>query len=183
MEFNNIASWEMEPTNTQPLEEDIKEEVYSNNTEHVNMVYLYQPVQQAPYSYLSDHSILVERIKKEDNSRNIIANLDLQQTGKQETADSYQCSQCANYFSRKDDLIIHQQIHTREQPYQCSLFEKCSAQKSKMSNHSRTTNEEKPYQCNICDKYIARKQDLVIHQKIHTGELYQCSHCKESRIC
>ena len=88
----------MELANTQPLEEGINEEVYSANPVPVNMVYLYHPVQQAaPYTYLYDQPILGDRIKKEDNSRNITANLDLKQTGELKMTDSYQCSQFDNY--------------------------------------------------------------------------------------
>ena len=54
----------------------------------------------------------------------------------------YACKECGEKFSRKANLVVHQQIHIGE----------------------------KPYICEECGRSFSQIANLVIHQRIHSGE-------------
>eukprot|EP00073_Rattus_norvegicus_P047259 XP_017449421.1 PREDICTED: zinc finger protein 501-like [Rattus norvegicus] len=92
----------------------------------------------------------------------------------------HQCNECKKCFTRKENLHLHQRIHTGEKPYKCSECDKCFGHKLNLRIHQRIHAGEKPYKCSECDKYFGHKLNLRIHQRIHTGEKpYKCGKCEK----
>ncbi|KAM3940206.1 oocyte zinc finger protein XlCOF8.4-like [Leptodactylus fuscus] len=90
----------------------------------------------------------------------------------------YSCPECGKCFTQKSDLVEHQQLHTGEELFSCSECGKYFIYKSELVKHVRTHTGEKPYSCLECDKCFTQKSSLVQHQRIHTGEKpYSCPEC------
>ncbi|XP_063814201.1 zinc finger protein 12-like [Pseudophryne corroboree] len=89
-----------------------------------------------------------------------------------------QCSECGEYFLRKDQLAAHQRTHTRQNLYECSESGKSWPDKAKLVVHKRSHTEEKLLPCPDCGKRFLCNSHLVIHQKTHTGEKpFESSQC------
>eukprot|EP00063_Salmo_salar_P011138 XP_013985973.1 PREDICTED: zinc finger protein 135-like isoform X4 [Salmo salar] len=104
------------------------------------------------------------------------------------------CSDCGKSFA-KQDLTIHEQIHTLEHasktlkyhlrinsvegPYTCFDCGKYLNQSGAQTKHKHTG--EKPYSCDQCGKSFNHTGALTRHQRIHTGEKpYSCDQCGRS---
>jgi KRAB domain-containing zinc finger protein len=114
----------------------------------------------------------------------------------------FECKRCQHFFSRKDQLTIHEQLH-HEKPCKCAICGLAFAAKQDLESHIQihTTaipcGDEKPcdencglvkhpwnytvkktYSCKICDKFFTRRHVLRLHERIHTGEKpFQCEFC------
>ncbi|KAM9490048.1 uncharacterized protein ACWYII_002852 isoform 3-T3 [Salvelinus alpinus] len=101
------------------------------------------------------------------------------------------CSDCGKSFA-KQDLTIHEQIHTLEHdsktlkshlrihsgegPYTCFDCGKYLNQSGAQTKHKHTG--EKPYSCDQCGKSFSESGSMINHQRIHTGEKpYSCDQC------
>jgi hypothetical protein len=88
------------------------------------------------------------------------------------------CDICQRRFTRKQDLISHNHIHTGEKPYDCKIYGKSFRHKSSLIFHNRIHTGEKPYDCKICGKSFRIAAKLKDHNRIHTGEKpYDCKIC------
>eukprot|EP00063_Salmo_salar_P011134 XP_013985969.1 PREDICTED: zinc finger protein 714-like isoform X2 [Salmo salar] len=103
------------------------------------------------------------------------------------------CSDCGKSLA-KQDLTIHEQIHTLEHaskslkshqiihsegPYTCFDCGKYLNQSGAQTKHKHTG--EKSYSCDQCGKSFNHSGHLTVHQRIHTGEKpYSCDQCGKS---
>ncbi|XP_069058933.1 zinc finger protein 34-like isoform X3 [Pleurodeles waltl] len=93
----------------------------------------------------------------------------------------YHCTECQKSFSLKQNLFMHLRTHTGERPYHCSECGKSFTQQQTLVNHQRIHTGERPYHCTECEKSFAQQQTLLNHQRIHTGEKpYLCAVCEKS---
>uniref|UniRef100_A0A8C4RAC1 C2H2-type domain-containing protein n=1 Tax=Eptatretus burgeri TaxID=7764 RepID=A0A8C4RAC1_EPTBU len=91
---------------------------------------------------------------------------------------SYKCSVCGKSFSTKQNVKIHNRIHTGERPYKCSICGKNFSEKSSVKIHNRIHTGERPYKCSVCGKSFTAKNSVKIHMRTHTGERpFECSVC------
>ncbi|XP_077111653.1 gastrula zinc finger protein XlCGF66.1-like [Ranitomeya variabilis] len=91
---------------------------------------------------------------------------------------SLTCSECGKYFRSKSSLVMHQRIHTGENPFFCSECGKCFNQKANFIRHQLTHSGEKPFSCSECGKNFISKARLVGHQQTHREQKpVSCSEC------
>ncbi|XP_069588312.1 zinc finger protein Xfin-like [Ranitomeya imitator] len=92
----------------------------------------------------------------------------------------YKCEHCNKCFSKLDQYVEHQTVHTSGR-HKCNVCKKVFSKASQLVLHQRTHTGEKPYSCGKCDKQFSQKFNLVVHQRIHTGEKpFRCTDCNKT---
>ncbi|XP_023034178.1 zinc finger protein 62 homolog [Drosophila willistoni] len=92
----------------------------------------------------------------------------------------FQCSQCPNSYSRKDNLAKH--MGTHKFSHVCQYCTKEFRGNYELNNHIRNCHtSERPFQCPHCPKKFAIMDYLGKHIRIHSGERpFKCPHCPKS---
>ncbi|XP_072296230.1 uncharacterized protein gzf1 [Eucyclogobius newberryi] len=91
------------------------------------------------------------------------------------------CSVCGKTLSCKNNLLLHERIHTGTKPYHCSVCNARFTQKTALNMHYRTHTGEKPFACTMCTARFTQKQMLTSHIRSHTGEKpFMCEACGKS---
>ncbi|KAK7944485.1 hypothetical protein WMY93_000213 [Mugilogobius chulae] len=110
-----------------------------------------------------------------------VNNEDLPGTAAGTEQKKYQCFACEKRFRTKQEITLHERIHTGEKPFSCPFCEKTFAQKGSLQSHVRIHTGEKPFTCPTCNKAFAHKGNMRIHIRKHTGEKpFCCSICGKS---
>ncbi|XP_043937108.1 zinc finger protein 84-like [Protopterus annectens] len=119
----------------------------------------------------------------------------------------FRCAYCGRSFAWKQQLSIHQRIHTGENPFKCAVCGKSFRWKYQLVSHQTVhmdgsskgneyrnnfrfgqysfgqqwiNAENKHFKCTYCEKTFTVKQQLLVHQRIHTDERpFKCLHCEE----
>ncbi|XP_072279407.1 uncharacterized protein [Pyxicephalus adspersus] len=91
--------------------------------------------------------------------------------------ETFPCSKCIQSFTKEEELISHQKIHTEEKMYPCPECGRRFNEKAKLLVHKMKHTEKKPFTCSQCGLSFSDQSYLLSHQKIHTGDLYTCAEC------
>jgi KRAB domain-containing zinc finger protein len=90
----------------------------------------------------------------------------------------YKCDVCNKFFTQKDDLKTHCNLHKAEKPYKCGLCGKKFTTNVNLKHHSRVHTEDKPHKCDICSEAFSVSAALRIHSLSHIGvKTHKCDIC------
>ncbi|XP_059177962.1 gastrula zinc finger protein XlCGF7.1-like [Physella acuta] len=90
----------------------------------------------------------------------------------------FACNICCKEFARRNNLLQHLMVHTREKNYICSVCDKEFTQISNLKRHLLVHSGDKPFVCDICKQGFSQKETLKRHEVVHTGERpYICGIC------
>ncbi|XP_058461234.1 zinc finger protein 431-like [Malaya genurostris] len=119
----------------------------------------------------------------------------------------FTCSQCPQRFLEREQLELHENIHTDRfvcdicdkhhcsvaqlkdhmethnptQPWQCTICLRRFSLQSNFSRHRLIHEDEKRFKCDFCDKGFSQKGQLMNHRRTHTGERpFTCPACGKS---
>nr|XP_054773561.1 zinc finger protein Xfin-like [Lytechinus pictus] len=87
----------------------------------------------------------------------------------------YDCSYCGNTFANKNHLTEHERSHTGERPFPCTECEWSFMTKSHLRRHMRTHNRENPLKCSYCSVTFSSAK----HLENHSRNAHRCSVRKE----
>ncbi|XP_069610985.1 gastrula zinc finger protein XlCGF16.1-like [Ranitomeya imitator] len=92
----------------------------------------------------------------------------------------YACTICSIQYDYKSQFIIHQQVHTGENPFDCDQCKRKFDHKFSLLVHQRRHTKGKTISCSKCDHCFDIKSQLVKHEKIHDHEkLLMCHLCEK----
>ena len=75
-----------------------------------------------------------------------------------------------SHLSKKNSLLTHEKMHTRERLYSCSFCNKAFVQKVFLYHRCEPTLERGLCSYSHCSKVFKQKSILLTHKRIHTGE-------------
>ncbi|GFS66171.1 hypothetical protein NPIL_188981 [Nephila pilipes] len=143
-------------------------------------------------SLLSTHSLLHQRIKQEEFQCQICKKIFSKSMILQKhifLAHSCQvrhfCYACFNFFSDKEDLMLHMKDHLASETYDCKKCEKQYKTESALKKHRCLNAGLRPYLCKICGKRFNRMYHLERHSNLHekVKQLIREVMCFSRNIC
>ncbi|GLV34011.1 Meiotic central spindle [Carabus blaptoides fortunei] len=91
------------------------------------------------------------------------------------------CSFCGKPFKYRQDMRIHERMHTGFKPYTCPMCSKSFAKSTRLKIHINTHTREKTYTCSVCNKNFNQNSNLIMHMKLHTQtERFACNLCEKT---
>uniref|UniRef100_A0A1A9WWV2 Protein krueppel n=1 Tax=Glossina brevipalpis TaxID=37001 RepID=A0A1A9WWV2_9MUSC len=92
----------------------------------------------------------------------------------------FRCLQCPKTYISKQELKIHQYMHSGEKPHQCDLCPKKFRYIHHLKRHKDAAHFDKRYSCSIenCCRTFTTLAQLKIHVWQHSGITpYKCTYC------
>ena len=106
-------------------------------------------------------------------------NLAAHRTHCQKKPSVFECSVCAQQFTRSSLLTVHIRTHSGHQPYVCYVCDKAFSQCGHLKHHIAVHMADRQHRCTVCDKNFTRATDVRLHVRCVHGNRrpYQCHHC------
>lgn len=93
----------------------------------------------------------------------------------------FRCSQCTKRFSKAENLLSHQSIHSGTRPFGCHICSKSFIRKRELDRHIATHSGMKPFKCPRCNKSFGRKDKMMRHMRIHdVNKTFTCTICNST---
>nr|XP_042899229.1 zinc finger protein 808 [Parasteatoda tepidariorum] len=118
----------------------------------------------------------------------------------------YHCSYCGKQFARRDNLKVHERIHTGQKLYKCTFCDHSANHLSNLKVHIKLKHTKGTmkvcfiwliqidsilkahleyqdngitfFHCSTCGKSFNRRDNLKVHERIHAGQkFYKCDYC------
>ncbi|XP_065161459.1 zinc finger protein 62 homolog isoform X5 [Atheta coriaria] len=78
---------------------------------------------------------------------------------------TFRCEHCLKMFSSKQELIVHERIHSGKKPYKCKHCGQAFTQAGTRKIHERIHTNERPFICEVCGKGFTSRGVLNVHTK------------------
>lgn len=88
------------------------------------------------------------------------------------------CSSCSETFSGPSKLIQHaKDFHNDLKPFKCSFYDckRCYQNPKSLKIHRLLHESLKPFKCDECSATFHVKANFLAHQRVHTGEKFNCT--------
>ncbi|TRY78799.1 hypothetical protein TCAL_15323 [Tigriopus californicus] len=114
------------------------------------------------------------------------ANLKVHESSRHSPLDqksSFQCVKCDRHFKRKSSLTSHvidqHQLKPEDRTLSCPICKIDLKGRRNLLKHQKIhQSQEKQFQCSFCPKLFLKHNGLVVHERIHTGEMpFECEIC------
>ena len=90
----------------------------------------------------------------------------------------YSCTVCWKWFTTKQSLSRHEQLHAAAELYTCSQCQKQFATQCYLNQHMNVHSSK--YKCTECGKCFHTNKCLKRHRRIHSGEKpFECTVCSK----
>jgi len=94
----------------------------------------------------------------------------------------HKCSFCDYSTTTKANVAKHEMamhIDPNRRDFVCNQCNKAFKTSSNMYEHMRSHDPKNKFICEICNKVFKSTPGFTQHMRLHTGELFECSVCKE----
>lgn len=94
---------------------------------------------------------------------------------------TFKCRHCSKEFSRKDNFMRHERLHSGDRPFQCKACDKTFKLKHHLNEHQLVHGKKMQFECDICNKVFPKESYLQTHKRLHTDmRPYKCEFCEKS---
>ncbi|XP_072226728.1 uncharacterized protein [Leuresthes tenuis] len=91
----------------------------------------------------------------------------------------FNCSQCGEEFSRREDLNVHLRCHARGDSFKCSICNAVCSDRDSLIQHMRIHTRQTQFSCSVCGKDFAWRRHLTKHMEVHRKrkKVFRCRVC------
>lgn len=94
----------------------------------------------------------------------------------------HKCSMCEKSFTRRRELLRHENVHTGFKPFKCPTCSKAFSRKDKLARHEKIHNGLKKFACRICPSVsFSKVEELLLHHRSAHSEESQTSNGTKSK--
>lgn len=98
-----------------------------------------------------------------------------------ETQATLKCAYCPKLFRRRQEVQLHELVHTGVKDYKCTVCGKAFRTNSQLLEHNAIHQGTPRFSCPECDKAFVHRSSYKRHVMLHRGLLpYECPFCDKA---